>query len=82
MQNFNAQSVINAINNPVSDASVLLDLDYNPVPMSLSQWAAQAAQSIDDVSLWHFELVSGIYADCGVTPCEFDAVVAEVKALI
>lgn len=70
-------AVMEVIKNPVTeDLALILDLDCTPAPMSINQWAAQAAQSSDDVSLYHFEIVSGVYADSGVTTAEFDAVVA------
>ena len=83
MTTLNAKAVIEAVKNPVTaNSALLLDLDYNPAPMSINQWAAEAAISVEDVSLYHFELVSGVYAEFGVTTAEFDAVVAEVKATI
>lgn len=83
MKTLNAAAVIEAIKNPVTeDSALLLELDYTPAPMSINQWAAQAVTSGEDVSLYHFELVSGVYADLGVTTGEFDAVVAQVKAII
>jgi len=75
--------VIEAIKNPVTeDPAKLLELDYTPAPMSINQWAAQAATSGEDVSLYHFELVYGVYANSGVTTAEFDSVVAQVKSII
>lgn len=83
MTTFNPAAVIEAVKNPVTpDSALLLDLDYNPAPMSINQWAAEAVLSGEDSSLYHFELVSGVYAGLGVTTAEFDAVVAEVKAAI
>jgi len=83
MTALNVAAVMEAIKNPVTeDSALLLDLDYTPAPMSINQWAAQAATSDEDVSLYHFELVSGVYADLGVTTDEFNAAVAQVKAAI
>lgn len=81
MSNLTAQQVIAAINAPAADAWQLLNLDYTPAPMSIAQWAAQAATSSDDVTLWHHEILNGIYAG-QITITEFDAVVAEVKATL
>lgn len=81
MTNLTAQQVIEAINAPALDAMQLLNPLWNPEPMTLAQWAAQAAQSNDDVTLWHYEILNGIYAGKATTH-EFDAVVAEVKELI
>ena len=80
MNTLTVQQVIAVINAPAVDAfGLLMDLDYTPAPMSIAEWAAQAAQSNEPITLWHWEIVSGIYAG-QITTAEFDAIVAEVKA--
>jgi hypothetical protein len=36
MNNFSIESVLNALNAPAVNPELLLDLDYNPAPMSLN----------------------------------------------
>lgn len=82
MVNLTARQVIEVINAPAIDAiSLLLDLDYSPAPMSIAEWAAQAAKSNDEVTLWHWEILNGIYVG-QITTAEFDAVVSEVKSAL
>jgi hypothetical protein len=76
MSNFNLESVLNALNAPAVDPALLLDLDYNPAPMSLNEYAAKAVGSNDEqLELCRFHLEHGIYKDCGVTFEQFLAVV-------
>ena len=81
MTNLTAQQVIEAINAPATDAFELLNLDYTPAAMSLAQWTAQAAESNEPVTLWHWEILNGTFAG-QITTDEFDAIVAEVKAVL
>ena len=81
MTNLTVQQVIDSINAPSVNPAELLNIDYTPSLMSLAQRAAQAAQSNEAITLWHYEITNGIYAN-QITTSEFDAVVFEVKSVI